>query len=93
MVRSKPVIDKQLDILTALEVPIQSAMADNPRGTTLSIHSQAIRAIKTIQGIATYYETKIGGGMETGDVMKTIATEIEKEGVHLDAIREAETAP
>jgi hypothetical protein len=75
-------------------VPIQSAVADNPRGITLSVHSQAMRAIKTIQGIATYYEGKINdsnGGRETGDVMKIISAEVERDGIHLaTAVRETE---
>jgi hypothetical protein len=93
IVRSSSIIEKQTDILIALEVPIQSAVADNPRGTTLSVHSRAMRALKTIQGAATYYEGKINhsnGGRETGDIMKLISAEVERDGVHLDSIRETE---
>jgi hypothetical protein len=52
-----------------------------------------MRAIKTIQGVSKFYEGKINdsnGGRETGDVMKIISAEVEREGIHLDSIREAE---
>jgi hypothetical protein len=52
-----------------------------------------MRAIKTIQSISKFYEEKINhsnGRRETGDVMKIISAEVERDGIHLDSIREAE---
>lgn len=91
-IRSKATIEKQMDLLTSLEVP----MTDKPRGTALSMHSQAIRAIGTIEGIAKYYGEKIGeqgDGFEIGDVMKLIGAEIERDGVRIEATREPDAPP
>jgi hypothetical protein len=79
-------------ILTSLEVP----MKDKPRGTALTLHSQAIRAIGTIEGIANYYGEKIrqrGDGFEIGDVMRIIGAEVERDGVHIESPREPEGPP
>jgi len=61
-------------------------MKDKPRGTALTLHSQAIRAIGTIEGIANYYEEKIrqrGDGFEIGDVMKSLAPRLRGMGFTL----------
>jgi len=71
-------------------------MTEKPRGGALSLHGQAIRAIATVEGIATYYGEKIhqrGDGFEIGDVMKIIGAEVEKDGVHIGLMREPEAPP
>jgi phosphohistidine phosphatase SixA len=71
-------------------------MADKPRGTALTLHSQAIRAIATIEGIANYYGEKIsqrGDGFEIGDVMKIIGAEVERGGIHIELPREPDAPP
>ncbi|KAG8797896.1 hypothetical protein FRC16_008424, partial [Serendipita sp. 398] len=92
LVRSKDIVDRQLSTLTALEVMIPSP-STQPRGVPLTIQAQALRAIKTIQGIITYYEGKInekGTEMEIGDVMNVIATEVERDGLQTAPDREPE---
>lgn len=87
IVRSKPTIDKQMDCLTSLEAPMPSA-TEKSRGGAPSIAAQALHAITTIQGMSTYYETKIneaGSSMEIGDVMKVIAAEVERDGIRIDS--------
>lgn len=88
-------MNKQVEVLAALEVPLPDPPAHKPRGSTLSIHEQTARALQTIQATATYYERKInekgsGGDMEAGDVMKGIGVEIERDGVHIEMTREPE---
>ena len=63
---------------------------EKSRGGAPSVPAQAVRAIATIQGMSTYYETKIneaGSSMEIGDVMKVIAAEVERDGIRIDSGR------
>jgi hypothetical protein len=96
LIRSGPTIDKQMNILSALEVPLPSTSEEPPHSASLSTHAQALRAIRTIQGVSTYYQDKInqtGKEMEIGDVMKVIATEVERDGIHIESQRNSEAPP
>ncbi|PVG03294.1 hypothetical protein CPB86DRAFT_749524 [Serendipita vermifera] len=96
LIRSGPTIDKQMSILSALEVPLPSTSEEPPHSASLSPHAQALRAIRTIQNTSAYYQEKInqaGTGMEIGDVMKVIATEVERDGIHIESRKDSEAPP
>lgn len=92
LLRSQSTLKKQGALLTALEVPMPAKPA--ARGKVLTLPERALRALLTLQKIATSFEEKAAAGGSSGlsvsGIMKVIAKEVEANGLGSRRGREIE---
>ena len=92
LLRSQSTLEKQGTLLTTLEVPMPPKPAT--KGKVLTLPERALRALLTLQRIATSFEEKAAAGGSNGlsvtGIMKVIAKEVEVNGLGSRRGREIE---
>jgi len=83
LLRSQSTLKKQGALLTALEVPMPAKPA--AKGKVLTLPERALRALLTLQKVATSFEEKAAAGGSSGlsvsSIMRVIAKEVETNGL------------